>query len=305
MEFYAEGLRKYPQVYTMEKLQQYLQEGTILESRALTFGSDRALHFSLNGIPAVMPYEECADGVREGKVRDIALLTRVGRSVCFVVTGFRQQTDGTTLAILSRAAAQRRCQEEYLSHLNPGDLLSCRVTHIEPFGAFCDVGCGICALLPIDCLSVSRISSPSDRVQIGQELRCVLKGRDAQGRLILSLKELLGTWEENAARFAPGEAVMGIVRSCEEYGVFIELAPNLVGLAEPNDALHRGQAVSVYIKNILPQRMKIKLVVLSCLENDAFRFPLTYFVSEGHLERWEYSCPNAPHKIETIFTPSV
>ena len=91
MEFYAEGLRKYPQVYTMEKLQQYLQEGTILESRALTFGSDRALHFSLNGIPADMPYEECADGVREGKVRDIALLTRVGRSVCFVVAGFRQQ----------------------------------------------------------------------------------------------------------------------------------------------------------------------------------------------------------------------
>ena len=38
------------------------------------------------------------------------------------------------------------------------------VTHIEPFGAFCDVGCGISALLPIDCMSVSRISSPADRV---------------------------------------------------------------------------------------------------------------------------------------------
>lgn len=301
MDFYAEGIRVYPHNYSLEKLQQYIQEETILESRALSFGADKALHFSLGGIPAVMPYEECADGVREGKVRDIALLTRVGRPVCFVVTGFRVQEDGTTAALLSRASAQRRCQKQYLDHLKPGDLLSCRVTHIEPFGAFCDVGCGISALLPIDCLSVSRIASPADRVHVGQKLRCVLKGRDAENRLVLSLKELLGTWEENAARFSPGEAVMGIVRSCEDYGVFIELSPNLVGLAEPNDALERGQVVNVYIKSILPLRMKIKLVILSCLEDPSFHFPLNYFITQGHLDRWQYSCPGASHPIETIF----
>ena len=114
---------------------------------------------------------------------------------------------------------------------------------------------------------------------------------------------MLGTWAENAARFSPGEAVIGIVRSCETYGVFIELAPNLVGLAEPNDTLRRGQVVSVYIKSILPPRMKIKLVVLSCLENEQFRFPLPYFVEEGHLSHWVYSCPEASHRIETIFEP--
>ena len=91
---FSENIRRFIQ---WKNCSNTFRRGTILESRALTFGSDRALHFSLNGIPAVMPYEECADGVREGKVRDIALLTRVGRSVCFVVTGFRQQTDGTTL----------------------------------------------------------------------------------------------------------------------------------------------------------------------------------------------------------------
>lgn len=61
---------------------------------------------------------------------------------------------------LSRALAQQMCKADYLDTLQPGDILPCTVTHIEPFGAFCDVGCGISALLPIDCMSVSRISSP-------------------------------------------------------------------------------------------------------------------------------------------------
>ena len=78
-------------------------------------------------------------------------------------------------------------------------------------------------------------------------------------RITLTHRELLGTWEENAALFAAGETVRGIVRSVEPYGVFIELAPNLSGLAENREGLTPGTPVSVYIKSILPQRMKIKL----------------------------------------------
>ena len=61
---------------------------------------------------------------------------------------------------------------------------------------------------------------------------------------------------QNAALFSVGETVRGVVRSIEPYGVFIELTPNLSGLAEPRADLHPGMAVSVYIKSILPQRMK-------------------------------------------------
>ena len=146
-----------------------------------------------------------------------------------------------------------------MNTLSPGDILPCTVTHIEPFGAFCDVGCGISALLPIDCMSVSRISSPADRVSVGQQILCAIKNRDAQGRFVLTIRELLGTWAENAARFTVGETVVGIVRSVEEYGTFVEIAPNLAGLAESCTGLAPGQAVSVYIKNILPEKMKIKL----------------------------------------------
>ena len=99
---------------------------------------------------------------------------------------------------------------------------------------------------------------------------------------MLTIRELLGTWEENAAGFTVGETVVGIVRSVEEYGTFIEIAPNLAGLAESCTDLVPGQAVSVYIKNILPEKMKIKLVIVNHALSQRHRFELKYFITEGH-----------------------
>ena len=296
MKFYPEGFIRYPAKFTKESLLRAMHSGTILESRALSYDKDGQLHFMLGDYPAVMPHDACADGVAEGRVRDVALMTRVGRSVCFVITSF-----SSGIFTLSRCAAQKLCQSDYLNHLQCGDVLRCRVTHIEPFGAFCDVGCGLSALLPIDCLSVSRIASPADRVKVGQDLMCVLKTRDAENRLVLSMKELLGTWAENAAAFHPGDTVMGIVRSVEPYGVFVELTPNLAGLAETDGNYLCGQTVSVYIKSILPAKMKIKLVILHTLEEDASAQLSLPSITENHIDRWVYSPPECTRVVETIF----
>ena len=56
-------------------------------------------------------------------------------------------------------------------------------------------------------------------------IRAVVKSIE-NGRITLSHKELLGTWEENVALFSAGETVAGIVRSVEPYGIFVELSPN-------------------------------------------------------------------------------
>ena len=51
----------------------------ILQSTALAFDTQRQLRFELGGTKAVMPFAQCADGAENGSVRDIAVLTRVGR----------------------------------------------------------------------------------------------------------------------------------------------------------------------------------------------------------------------------------
>ena len=145
-------------------------------------------------------------------------------------------------------------------------MIPARVTHLEPFGAFVDAGCGVPSLIGIENLSVSRICHPGDRLTVGQSILAAVRTVEPENRRIsLTHRELLGTWAQNAALFSVGETVRGVVRSIEPYGVFIELTPNLSGLAEPRADLRPGMAVSVYIKSILPQRMKVKLTVIDVL----------------------------------------
>lgn len=299
MQFFPEGQNSQKGAYSYSDLECARRTGVILESCAVAFDAQKQLIFDLGCCRGIMPYEECALGIKEGLVRDIAILTRVGRPCCFTVVQLPAHSGEP--CILSRRTAQLACQKEYLDTLIPGDIFSCLVTSLEPFGAFCDVGCGISALLPIDCMSVSRIASPANRLALGQSLHCVLRQRDTQNRLVLSLKELLGSWEENAAAYHAGETVLGIVRSIESYGVFVELRPNLTGLAEPTGGIHPGQIVSVYIKSILPEKMKVKLVVLNALGDANTPSTLSYTRTKGHLSRWDYSPAGASKQIFTVF----
>ena len=215
-------------VPSKEALLAAAQDGSILQATAARCDVQHNLILPLDGMTGIMPREECALGIDTGTTREIAILSRVGKPVSFQVLCIRGD-----VAYVSRRRAQQRAFEQLL-HKRPGDILPVRVTHLEPFGAFVDAGCGLVSLIGIENLSVSRIFHPSDRVQVGQQLYAVLSGIDADtGRISLTHRELLGTWAENAAQFAAGETVCGIVRSVEDYGVFIELAPNLSGLAEP------------------------------------------------------------------------
>ncbi len=171
---------------------------------------------------------------------------------------------------------------------------------MERFGCFVDAGCGVPSLIPIDAISVSRISHPSDRFTAGQHIKAVVKGFDG-GKLCLTHKELLGTWEENAALFSVGETVPGMIRSVEPYGVFVELTPNLAGLAEPQSHALPGQCASVYIKALIPEKMKVKLVIVDAFDPDTPIPPVRYFTDAVHIDAWRYTPEGALKTVETAF----
>jgi len=178
--------------------------------------------------------------------------------------------------------------------------MGARITHLETFGAFCDIGCGVVALLPIDAISVSRISHPRDRFSVGEDIRVIIKSISEDGKITLSHKELLGTWQQNADKFSQGQTVSGVVRSVEDYGIFVELAPNLAGLAELKSGVRAGQQASVYIKNILPEKMKIKLIVIDSFDT-VYTPPIEYFYLDKKINRWDYSPEGCTRKIFTEF----
>ena len=286
-----------------EALAQAMARQTVLEGTALLCDENHDLTVRVGDFTGRIPREETALGIAEGSTRDIAILSRVGKPTAFVVTGLEQK-NGKVSPLLSRRRAQETALDYILAHWVPGQVVPATVTHLEPFGAFVDIGCGVPSLIGVDRLSVSRIAHPRDRLRVGQEILAAVLSIDRENRRVaLTQKELLGTWMENAALFRPGMTVPGYARGVKEYGTFVELTPNLSGLAEQKAGVREGDRVSVYIKSILPDRMKLKLLVIDRLPPAAEPEEPRYFITDGILDRWQYApegCQRAGG--ETVFS---
>ena len=171
-----------------ESLKEALQDRIFLEARAVVCDSSHNLIIDMPCMKGIISREEGAMGITEGYTRDIALISRVNKPVRFIVKEITIDEQGEKIAVLSRKEVQQECYERYIKKLNA------KVTHLEQFGCFVDIGCGIPSLIPIDTISISRISHPSDRFITGQSIRAIVKSNQ-NGRVCLTHKELLGTWE--------------------------------------------------------------------------------------------------------------
>lgn len=283
-------------------LEDIMKKGIIAEAICTLCDSNHNLIVDLGFAQGFIPKNEGAIGIEEGTTRDIALISRVNKPVCFVVTDIKTDSNGKYRITLSRKKAQEKCVENYLSKLKAGDVINAKITHLEAFGAFVDIGCGIPSLIPIDLISVSRISHPADRFEVGQNIKAVVKSTD-DGKITLTHKELLGTWQENADLYSIGETVTGIVRSVENYGIFVELTPNLAGLAEVKEGVEAGNMVSVYIKAIIPEKMKVKLIIVDkfSTRKSVKPLPCRYFGEETHIDSWIYSTDSCSKNVRTDF----
>ena len=297
--------RNYDFISSRAGLELALEKQIILEAPVVLCDHNFNLHVELgNEISGIIPRSEVEYSPDGEQPKDIAILTRVGKTVCFKVIGFKESSTGEVVAMLSRRLAQLECIENYIKTLIPGDVVRAKVTHLESFGAFLDLGCGRISLLSIDAISVSRISHPSARLTVGNIIYAVVKTVDSKGRIYLSMRELLGSWEENAAMFSEGQTVRGIVRSVESYGIFIELAPNLAGLAEYREDVYPGQTAAVYIKSIIPDKMKIKLILIDTDDEPQKPGTINYFIDPKsilHIDSWRYSPDCSNKTVETIF----
>lgn len=277
------------------------EEQVILQARCTLCDSGHNLYVDLGPMSGYIPREEVAMGIREGTVKDVAIITRVNKMVCFVVKDF-MMVGNRKVALLSRRAAQEQCLAHLMNTLQPGMVVDVRVTHLEQFGAFVDLGCGIISMIPIDRISVSRIRHPDHRFVCGMHLRAVVLQVDRENvRFLLSHKELLGTWEENVRQFEAGQTVGGIIRSVESYGIFVELTPNLAGLAELTEHAEVDRYVGVYIKSILPEKMKVKLAIVDMGDPITKPQPFTYHFQGDRMDHWVYSPPECGRIIEERF----
>jgi DNA replication protein DnaC len=81
MEFYPEGMNAEldRQFTTPEALRRAMMQGSILESRVLLCDREHNLHVDLGAMRGIIPREEGAVGIDDGTVRDVALISKVGK----------------------------------------------------------------------------------------------------------------------------------------------------------------------------------------------------------------------------------
>lgn len=289
-EYLPEGAGPlFPDNQPLSVLQRALEDQTVLTGMAIRCDARRDLTIRFGGYEGLIPRVDAIHPAISGADRDIAVLSRVGKPTCFTVAGIDVDGGGRPRLTLSRRAAQEQAMAWLLENAQPDAVLPARVTHLEKFGAFVDLGCGVTSLIPLENISVARIPHPGARFRVGQDILAAVTAVDRTAcRFYLSHKELLGTWLENASAFAPGDAVEGIVRGIRDYGVFIELAANLSGLADWREDLALGDRVCVYIKSIRPESRKIKLQVIENLGPAGEPGELRYFITDGSIAGWRY-----------------
>ena len=178
---------------TLGALRQAQDEGRILEAVAQRCTAAHDLLFDLGIAQGILPRVSCALGVAEGDTREIAILSRVGKPTCFVVTDIDESTDPPT-AWLSRTIVQQKAQDRLLDSLRPGDVIPARVTHLEPFGAFVELGNSIEGLVHISEMANKHVDQPSQVTHVGDKVQVKVMEIDLDRRRIsLSMKSAAET----------------------------------------------------------------------------------------------------------------
>ena len=78
-------------ISSLSGLERAFTEGRILESTVLLCDSALRLHVDLGGICGIIEKEECVF-CRSGEViKDIAVITRVGKPIAFKIIGFKKE----------------------------------------------------------------------------------------------------------------------------------------------------------------------------------------------------------------------
>lgn len=216
-----------------------------------------------NSIKAIIPREESSSIVGDdGLVEEKHIINKKGKILHVCIKEIIKNNDNVEL-IVSKKILELKVRKWMYMHLKPGMKLKGVVVSTNDYAAFVDVGGGVTGILKLENISDILLKSTADVLHVGQRINVIVKKYDRDtGRIELTYKELQGSFEHNISKFKEGDIVDGIVRNRIKSGLFVEIAPNIVGLAEHVNGIEYGQKVLVSIKRIIPEKKKVKLVII-------------------------------------------
>lgn len=178
------------------------------------------------GIPAFLP----------GSQIDLQRVTDfdqyVGQKITAYILKINQKRGNVIISRRKFLHDQRsESRKHILDAIHEGQIIQGTVKNITNYGVFIDIG-GVDGLLHITDMTWGRIAHPSEMVKIGQPITVKVLSFDKENEKIsLGLKQLQeNPWEEVSKNLKVGDRIKGRIASITDYGLFVEVAPNIEGL---------------------------------------------------------------------------
>ena len=155
-----------------------------------------------------------------------------------------------------------------------GTMVTAKANSLTNYGAFVEIEPGIDGLIHISDLSwTKKFNHPSEALQKGQEIKCVVLEVDVEKqRISLGVKQLTeDPWIHAIPdKYIPGQIIKGHITKLTNFGVFVELEQELEGLLhiseladhkidKPQDVVKPGDEVEVKILRVDTEARKIGL----------------------------------------------
>ena len=198
-------------------------------------------------------------------------LVSPGDEVDVVVLGINKDKQEISLGMKQ---AQPNPWDAVAAKYPPGATVSGTVRNLTNYGAFIELEEGVDGLLHVSDMSWTRkISHANEMLKKGDPITCqVISVDQERKRIALGLKQLAGDpWETTIPqKYQPGTQVVGKVTKITNFGVFVELEPELEGLLHvselsdqkvenPESFVKVGQELDVRILRIDANDRKIGL----------------------------------------------
>ena len=250
------------------KLQQFADDGTVLETKVINFNKGGLL-VNLDGVRGFIPTSQVSGIGRGNEVQKQADMARmIGSTVRLKIVEMSRARNRLILSERQAKAESRDSRKgALLSEIAVNDIREGTVTSVCDFGIFVDIG-GADGLVHLSELSWSRVRHPSDVYKVGDVTKVMILNIDAEHRRIaLSIKRTqTEPWAAVAEAFSVNQVVEGTVTQIAPFGAFVRMSEGVEGLIHSSEltgdavaAVREGTAVTVRIIRVDIARRRIAL----------------------------------------------
>jgi len=280
MSFRFAGHRK-----AWDTMAELFRSGSVVPVKVLE-ASKGGLLVRVNHLTAFLPVSQLSPenyprvaGGDKAKIFE-KLKTFVGRPLDVKVIDVNEHEEKL---IVSEKAVWEEKQKNVIAKFRIGDIVEGEVSALADFGAFVKFDI-LEGLVHISEIAWQRIDHPRDLLKVGDKVQAEIIGIDGS-KIFLSMKKLVpDPWKNVGDKYRIGQLVKGKILKANPFGFFVELDPDIHGLAHISELSRKpvrdlseiakpGDVLSFMVVSVEPDQHRLGLSLKALEEPPAEEKP--------------------------------